>query len=248
MRALILAAGRGSRMGSLGDARPKCLIELAGKPLIARQVAALRNGGATTVGIVRGYRAEMIYCPTVKHFDNPRWPETNMVMSLAVADEWLLSEPVIVSYGDIFFRDEVVRGLAAADQDLVVAYDSEWRGLWSRRFIDPLVDAETFRVDGAGHLVEIGGKTVRISEIQGQYMGLLKFTPNAWKAVGAILAGLSAHARDQLDMTSLLRRLLRKNFVIGTYATSGNWGEVDGPTDLAIYESMIRNGEMVLDT
>jgi choline kinase len=247
MRALILAAGRGSRMGSLGDARPKCLLELAGKPLIARQVTALRNGGATTVGIVRGYRAEMIHYPKVKYFHNPRWRETNMVMSLAAADEWLRSEPVIISYGDIFFRKEVVRGIAGADQDLVVAYDLQWRPLWDRRFIDPLVDAESFRIDRTGQLVEIGGKAVRISEIQGQYMGLLKFTPKAWKAVGAVLAGLSPHARDQLDMTSLLRTLLGKKFVIGTHATSGNWGEVDGPNDLAIYESMISNGEMILD-
>ena len=45
MRALILAAGRGSRMGALGDERPKCLVELDGKPLLDRQIAALRAGG-----------------------------------------------------------------------------------------------------------------------------------------------------------------------------------------------------------
>ena len=60
MRALILAAGRGSRMGHLGDDRPKCLVELEGKPLIERQIAALRRGGVDEIGVVRGYRAEMI--------------------------------------------------------------------------------------------------------------------------------------------------------------------------------------------
>ena len=42
IRAVILAAGRGSRMGHLGNDRPKCLVELEGKPLIERQIAALR--------------------------------------------------------------------------------------------------------------------------------------------------------------------------------------------------------------
>ena len=42
MRALILAAGRGSRMGPLGDVRPKCLVELDGRPLLDRQLAALQ--------------------------------------------------------------------------------------------------------------------------------------------------------------------------------------------------------------
>lgn len=55
MRAVILAAGRGSRMGALAVDRPKCLVELAHKPLIRRQIAALRSGGVPTIGIVRGY-------------------------------------------------------------------------------------------------------------------------------------------------------------------------------------------------
>ena len=53
---------RGSRprVGHLGGDRPKCLIELEGKPLIARQIAALRRGGVDEIGVVRGYRAELV--------------------------------------------------------------------------------------------------------------------------------------------------------------------------------------------
>jgi len=114
MRAVILAAGRGSRMGHLGGDRPKCLVELEGKPLIVRQIAALRRGGVGEIGVVRGYRAEMIDFPGLSYFANERWAETNMVMSLAMAAPWLRSGPVIVSYGDIFYRSELVRGLAGA--------------------------------------------------------------------------------------------------------------------------------------
>src|SRR5690242_7556765 len=155
MRALILAAGRGSRMGQLGDERPKCLVQFDGKSLIARQVAALRGGGAQTIGVVRGYRAEMIEFPDLTYFQNERWAETNMVMSLATAAEWLKAGPVIVSYADIWYRRELVWDLAAAAGDLVITYDRAWRSLWSRRFIDPLSDAETFRTDSSGRLIEI---------------------------------------------------------------------------------------------
>ena len=78
MRAVILAAGRGSRMGELGDERPKCLVEFAKQPLIERQIAALRRGGAHAIGVVRGYRAHMIKLPDLTYFDNWRWSETNM--------------------------------------------------------------------------------------------------------------------------------------------------------------------------
>ena len=248
MRAVILAAGRGSRMGHLGDDRPKCLVELEGQPLIERQIAALRRGGMNEIGVVRGYRAEMIDFPGLFYFTNPRWAETNMVVSLASAATWLRSGPVIVSYADIFYRSELVRGLAGAPGQLVISYDRAWLSLWKRRFADPLSDAETFRIDAAGQLLEIGGRTTRIEDIEGQYMGLLKFTPTAWRAVEALLDRLDAPTRDRLDMTGLLRRLLARKVVpVSAFRTDGQWGEIDSPEDVALYQNMVREGELNLE-
>jgi L-glutamine-phosphate cytidylyltransferase len=248
MRGLILAAGRGSRMGALGDERPKCLVELAGSPLLDRQLAALTRGGVNEIGIVRGYRAEMLNRPGLAYFDNARWAQTNMVMSLAAAAEWLRREPVIVSYADIFYTGELIGGLARAPGALVITYDRSWRQLWSRRFADPLSDAETFRVDAGGRLLEIGGKTSKIEDIEGQYMGLLKFTPEAWRAVEALLATLEPAVRDRLDMTGLLRRLLDgKALPISTFGTDGQWGEIDNADDVSLYQQMLGEGALVLE-
>ncbi|MGA2075258.1 MAG: phosphocholine cytidylyltransferase family protein [Terriglobia bacterium] len=248
MRAFILAAGRGSRLGHLGADRPKCLVTLAGKPLIERQIWALRLGGADEIGVVRGYRAEMIDFPGLSYFINERWAETNMVMSLARAATWLRSGPVIVSYGDIFYRSELVRGLAGASGPLVVCFDRVWRQLWTRRFADPLADAETFHINAEGQLLGIGGRTTRIEDIQGQYMGLFKFTPPAWSIVEALLATLDGPVRDKLDVTGLLRRLLAgKELSIATFGAEGEWGEVDNQEDVALYEEMARRGELVLE-
>ena len=248
MRGLILAAGRGSRMGPLGDDRPKCMIELNGRPLLDRQIAALRRGGVEEIGIVRGYRAEILNFPGLVYFDNPRWSQTNMVMSLTAAASWLRTGPVIVSYADIFYRGDVVRGLAQKPGALVISFDRLWRKLWSRRFADTLSDAETFRIHSAGELLEIGGRTQTIEDIEGQYMGLLKFTPVAWKAVEETLATLDGPSRDRLDMTGLLRRLLAaKTIAISTFGIDGEWGEIDNPGDVELYQSMIRDGELALE-
>lgn len=247
MRGVILAAGRGSRLGALSDDRPKCMVELASKPLIQRQIAALRRGGVSSIGIVRGYLGNRIDIQDVTFFENPRWAETNMVMSLVAASSWLQLDSVLISYADIFYGHAVVRDLAASSGDLVVAYDCGWRSLWSRRFADPLSDAETFRTDARGNLLEIGKRTTRIEEIEGQYMGLLRFTPKAWRAVEALLAAKDAKARDKMDMTSLLGALLDSGFPIGTLGISGSWGEIDSSDDLELYEKMIREGELCLD-
>jgi choline kinase len=143
---------------------------------LERQLAALKRGGAREIAVVRGYRADMLNRPDLTYFDNARWAETNMVASLTAAAEWLRAGPVIVSYADIFYRGELVRRLIEASGQLVISYDRQWRQLWSRRFDDPLADAETFRLGASGELLEIGGKTTDIGVIQGQYMGLLKFT------------------------------------------------------------------------
>jgi len=247
MRAVILAAGRGSRMGPLGDDRPKCLVELHGHALLEYQVAALRAAGVSEIGVVRGYRAERIDRPDLAYFHNELWAQTNMVLSLATAATWLSAGPVVVSYADIFYRSAVVQSLAAAPGQLVISYDRQWRRLWSRRFADPLADAETFRVDGDGRLREIGGKTTRIEDIQGQYMGLLKFTPGAWQSVEAVLSTLDEATRNRLDMTGLLRRLLAADFPIQTVASDNQWGEIDNPEDATLYEEMIGSGELVLE-
>ena len=121
--------------------------------------------------------------------------------------------------------------------------------LWSRRFADPLADAETFRAGPEdGQLIEIGGKTKRIEDIEGQYMGLLKFTPEAWSVVESLLATLEPLVRDRLDMTGLLKRLIIANALpIATFATSGQWGEIDNPEMFVSMKQMIREGSLGLE-
>lgn len=233
MRAVILAAGRGRRMGPYTMDRPKCLLELGGRTLLDRQVAALRAAGARDVAVVAGWRAELFEDRGLTVFRNERWAETTMVASLAAADPWLRAGPVLVSYGDILYSSATARTLAGVRHTLAVAYDPDWHSLWARRFADPLDDAETFRLDEAGLLAEIGGRPTSVAEIQGQYMGLLKFTPTAWSVVRAALA--TEDTASGMDMTGLLSFLLtRRRLAIGATAVVGPWCEVDHPTDLEI--------------
>jgi len=89
---------------------------------------------------------------------------------------------------------------------------------------------------------------MRIEEIQGQYMGLFKFTPPAWDVVETLLSTLDEATRNRLDVTGLLRRLLADaSLTIGTFGADGQWGEIDNPEDVALYEAMAREGELFLE-
>jgi choline kinase len=233
MKALILAAGRGSRMKDMTDDRPKCLVELRGRALLDWQLAALRGGGIGDIGIVTGYRRELLAGRGLVEFHNPRWEQTNMVTSLESADAWLAAEPCIVSYSDIFFDASAVASLVASSADLAVTYDPHWLAQWRKRFADPLSDAETFRLNADGSLKEIGNKPETVEEVEGQYMGLLRFTPAGWGEVRRLRSELEPAVRDRMHMTGTLQKIIEAGRVpVHAVRYAGEWGEVDSQDDL----------------
>ncbi|MCX6879201.1 MAG: phosphocholine cytidylyltransferase family protein [Verrucomicrobia bacterium] len=241
MKAIILAAGRGSRLGNLTDDCPKCLVPVAGTPLLQRQLNALREAGISEIGIVRGYLAGRINLPGLHTFDNPRWHETNMVMSLVCAHEWMSSTTCVVSYSDIVYGPSAVQSLLTTPGDIAITFDPRWRELWEARFENPLEDAETFRINDRGILLEIGARAQQIEDIQGQFMGLLKFSPPGWNAVESFLKAFPPQCRDRLDMTSMLSGLIASGFEIHTTPISEPWFELDNERDLVVCESYLSN-------
>lgn len=238
MKAIILAAGRGSRMKRLTDERPKCLLELRGRALLDWQLEALGAAGITEIGVVTGYKRDMLAGRGLAEFHNPRWAETNMVSSLECAEDWLQSGPCIVSYSDIFYSSNAVRSLMECPASLAVTYDPNWLELWEKRFGDPLLDAETFRVSADGTLAEIGNKPDSVGEIQGQYMGLLRFTPEGWAEVSRIRSGLTSEACDKMHMTGTLQIVIQEGRVpIKAVPYVGEWAEFDSANDLIAYEA-----------
>ena len=243
MKAIILAAGRGSRMKDLTDEQPKCLVELRGMTLLDWQLKALHEAGISEIAIVTGYMRELLSNRGLVEFHNPRWAETNMVSSLAYAQEWLLAEPCMVSYSDIFYEASAVESLMTSAAHLAVTYDPHWLKLWEKRFGDPLLDAETFRLNLDKTLAEIGNKPKSVHEVQGQYMGLLRFTPEGWAEVLRVRASLTPNECDQIHMTGTLQRVIEASRIaIAAIPYELAWGEVDSAEDLLAYQEAGASG------
>ena len=238
MRGIILAAGRGSRMKHLTSERPKCMVKLQGKPLIEWQLEALRAAGINDIAIVTGYRHELLSSYKLTKFHNARWTETNMVASLACADKWLRSEPAIVSYSDIFYESSAVTSLINCSAPLAITYDPNWLSIWEKRFEDPLSDAETFSLNSSNQIIEIGNKPKTAEEVQGQYMGLLRITPEGWRQLVTVLENFSENKRGGISMTMVLQNAIKHSKVKVTGVPYlGEWGEIDSQSDLEIFHS-----------
>jgi choline kinase len=144
-----------------------------------------------------------------------------------------------VSYSDIFYDASAVRALMNCQAAIAVTYDINWRALWEKRFGDPLVDSETFRLNADGTVAEIGNKPKTADEVQGQYMGLLRFTPEGWGEVARIRGELSVPERDSIHMTGMLQKVIEAGRIrVTAVPYAGEWGEVDSAEDLRGYESM----------
>lgn len=233
VKGLILAAGRGSRLGGLTDLRPKALVSLLGRPLIEWQIHSLRAAGISQITAIGGYRAGLLreYLPTLV---NERWAETNMVSSLLTYPNSSRGD-VIVSYGDIVYSPKAVTKLLSTQADIAVTFDVNWNEMWAARFAQPLDDAESFRCLGTA-LTHIGQKASSISEIEGQFMGLLKMSHSGWKACLEFFNRLPPSEQDRLDMTGFLFQFIESGGHVQAVPYDHPWAEIDSPSDLALYE------------
>jgi choline kinase len=180
------------------------MVEVHGKPILRYTLENLRAAGILDISLVTGYRADAVRFPDIpfRTFHNPRFAETNMLASLFCAEEAMEgSEDVVVSYGDIVFETSVLRKLMADPGDISVVLDDGWLDQWKLRNEDPLKDAETLRLDGRGCIVEIGAEPTDYSQIESQYIGLLKFSPGGL----ALLRGLYHELERAVDGGEVIR-------------------------------------------
>jgi choline kinase len=239
MKAIILAAGRGSRMGEKTAELPKCMMTLFGKTLIERCIENLEKAGfeREDISIVTGYKKEKITIHGTKYFHNENWENTNMFMSLMEAEEWLERDTCIVCYSDIVFHPNAVKTLMESTCKFAVTYYTGFWELWEKRFENPLEDLETFKLEG-DKLTEIGKKPQKKEEIMGQYMGLIRIMPQGWKDIQEAIKLPMPKTVQKVDMTTLLQHLLSLGHEIDAIETNELWLECDNQNDVAVYEQM----------
>lgn len=250
MKAVILAAGFGSRLMPLTEKVPKTMIEYEGRSLIDYEISALRAAGVREIAVVGGYKFEVLQSfleekfQVKRFFENKNYDKTNMVATLFCAREFLQEcveegRDLIVSYADIVYFEETVRRLLEAKGGLSIVVDKAWRELWQRRFENPLEDAESLKFK-EGKIIELGKKPSSYDEIEAQYIGLFKISTDFLPRVLAFYDALDRDALydgkdfDNMYMTSFLQGLIDKFGGAEAAVIEGGWCEIDFKKDLSI--------------
>ena len=122
-RAIILAATRGSELYSLTHDKPKTMIRIGGEALLARTVNKFKKIGINKSIVVAGYKAESIDISGIEIRVNKDYEIGNELMSLVCAQNDFDND-MVISYGDLLFREHVLRDLLEVDGDIVIIVDS----------------------------------------------------------------------------------------------------------------------------
>lgn len=251
MKALVLAAGQGSRLQPLTNDRPKCMVELLGRSLLARQADTFANCGIKDVAVVGGFKIEQIRAAGFRCFENNRFESTNMVESLFAAREFIAGpDDLIISYGDIVYESRNLSQLMAAESDVCLMVDANWRDYWSQRLDDPLSDAETLKFKDGGLIAEVGKKPTSYDEIEAQYTGLIKIRGDVLSDFCQFYDQLEGAATydgqsfENMYMTSFLQLLIGAGWPVQGVLVEGGWLEVDTVSDLELYERLAELGEL----
>ncbi|WP_243544277.1 NTP transferase domain-containing protein [Pseudodesulfovibrio tunisiensis] len=245
MVAIILAAGSGTRLRPLTESRPKCMVEVCGHSLIRTQLEVLRRCGIRNIVVVGGYLADRLDAPGAERLVSPDHAISNMVWTLKKAVR-AMNDDVVVSYGDIIYPPHVLTALLQSPHGISVAVDAGWRSYWEARFPDALDDAESLRLGRDGSILEIGGRPGALDEIEGQYIGLMRFRGEEAARVRDLLGSMeedsSVNGKPAMNayMTDFLQSLIDAGHRVSAVPFHGNWCEVDSPEDLAVAQTRAR--------
>ena len=251
MKAIILAAGRGTRLEGMTEDQPKCFVTLGEMSLIERQIATLTAAKINEIIIVTGYRADMLAFPGTKQVHNAKWAATNMVESLFCAQSEF-NDDFIVTYSDIVYEPRLIEALIKSPHDISVLINQQWQDLWKTRFVNPLDDAESLRLDANNHIIEIGNAVEDINKIQGQFMGIVRFKGMGVHALRSAYINLGQIQRPWLKlrplqkayMTDLLMELIETGHSVCAVPVEGGWLEIDTVEDYKLMNAMFSDGSI----
>ena len=255
MKAIILAAGQGTRLKKYTENLPKGMLSFIGKTIIERQIEMYRECGIEDIIIVRGFAADRIQYEGVKYYTNSDYANTNMVESLMTAKDDF-DDDVIVSYSDILFEQKMLKAMIVTTADFAVAVDDNWKEYWRKRYGRVDYDIESLSLDKKGNIVELGDENVKLEDIDARYIGLLKFSKAGLNFIVSVMREAyegfedkpwkqSGKAVRQAYMTDLFQAIIEKGQSVKAEHFHNGWIEFDTNEDYENACKWVEDGSIV---
>ncbi|MBM4320328.1 MAG: phosphocholine cytidylyltransferase family protein, partial [Deltaproteobacteria bacterium] len=211
MKAIVIAAGIGRRLKNHTADLPKCLVEVAGKPILRHQVEAFRAEGVSRIAVVRGYLARRIAYEDLVYYENRDFLVNNILESLFCA-EAEMDGPFLSTYADILFDRSVVRAVLDGPGDICLVVDRQWDQAYDGRTDHPVAEAELTEVDAEGRVLRVG-KCVGPEHAIGEFIGLARYSAAGAALMRQVYGELRERYRTRPDEPFQAAPSLRKAYL-----------------------------------
>jgi len=254
MKAIILAAGMGTRLGKFGKGMPKCMLKFNGKALLEWQIETLRACGINDIIVVKGYMPEKIKISGVKYYVNEDFANTNMVETLFCAEEDMDDE-TLVCYGDILYEKRIIKDILGSNVDVGVTVDGDYWDYWKARLDKPEEDTESLVISD-GKIVELGDTECSVDKAKVRYVGLIKFSKKGVEALKKVYhenkkkyfdkdeKWLRSKSFKKAYMTCILQALVNSEYRVDPILIKHGWLEFDTVGDYERYNKWFKEGSL----
>ena len=174
-KALIIAAGLGSRLKKHTENLPKCMLDFGGKTLLQRQLEAYNKNNIKDISLIRGYKKDKINYKGLRYFENKDYKNNNILNSIFYAEK-IINGNIIISYSDILFDPTVVQRTMESNHDISVVVDIDWRGYYVGRKDHPISEAENVIFNSNNEVEKIGKINTGNEEVHGEFIGMIKLS------------------------------------------------------------------------
>jgi len=241
MRAIILAAGSGTRLGSFGKNIPKGMITIFDKTLLERQIEIFHNCGIENITIVTGHNSDSINYSNIDYIKNPNYSTTNMNESLFCAKE-KFDDSILISYSDIIYEKRIIEQISKSEYDFAIGVRFDWEKYYENRIQHPLSEAENVVVDN-DKIVYLGKNISNCSQNQkiGEFLGLIKITKKGIKQLLEKYLELknnntkkfhTSESLEQAYLTDMLQEMIDCGTILNPIILDDLWFEIDTIEDL----------------
>lgn len=235
MKALILAAGLGSRLAPITDNCPKSLVEVNGKPILIKQIENLHENGITDITVISGYKADILSSrlkadyPEIKIINSVDYATTNNMYSAYLAKDTLSGEDFLMMNADVFFDSSVITALLEYPYSNAIVTEIG-------RYIE-----ESMKVtEKDGFIAEIS-KTVKPQDALGVSIDVYKFSAEAGKAFFAKCKEYIEVKKELKKWSEVALNEILCEIEFKACPLKGRWLEIDNHQDLAAAKELFKN-------